>query len=390
MNNKKVGTTGIVAIMSIFFLSMGVGTITPALNSIMEAFPELSVSTIYLSSTLPSLTVIPATIIAGMLAGNKAKYRTLAAIGIILFILGGVAPFFASSFTLILIERAVFGIGLGIISPLGNALVIGNFEGDRRASLMGTGTLMMNVGGIILQFLGGYCAGIQWNYCFLPHILGIVSLILVMIFLPEPPALEQPAGSAEKPKAKIPAGVWILSILFGAVMFIDYPMLMGMSTYLSILQVGDATTSALVLSFFTVGGMIAGVIFGKLFKITGRFVIAVGLLLMAAGYAMLLFIPNVVMITIGAAVVGIGFSSLMPAVMMILGMMCPPESVALSTSILLAIMNLFAFLSTYWIQLIANISGDAIIAPMFVGMIIAVVGGVIFLIVNPLPKQKEE
>ncbi|MEG0378296.1 MAG: MFS transporter [Eubacterium sp.] len=388
MNSNKVSATGVVAIMSIFFLCMGVGTITPALNSIMEAFPELSVSTIYLSSTLPSLTVIPATLIAGMLAGNKAKYKTLASIGIVLFILGGVAPFFASSFTVILIERAVFGIGLGIISPLGNALILGNFEGDKRASLMGIGTVMMNVGGIVLQFLGGYFAGIQWNYSFLPHVLGIISLVLVMIFLPEPDCEEMQMNTADKPKVKIPGSIWIMSILFGAVMFISYPMLMGMSTYLAQLKVGDAATSAIVLSFFTVGGMLAGVIFGKMFKVTGRFVIAVSLFLMAVGYAILLFIPN--MITIGAMVIGIGFSTLMPAVMMLLGMICPPEVVAISTSILMALMNLFGFLSTYWIQMIANISGDPIVMPMYAGMAIAVIGGAVFLFVNPFPKENKQ
>lgn len=389
MNTNKVSSTGIIAIMSIFVLTMGVGTITPALNSIMEAFPDLPVSTIYLSSTLPSLTVIPATILAGMMAGNKTKYRTLAIIGIALFIVGGIAPFFSGDFTVILIERAIFGIGLGIISPLGNALIIGNFEGDKRASMMGVSTLMMNLGGIILQFLGGFCAGVQWNFSFLPHALGIISLVLVMFFLPEPPRAEQTNESKDKPKVKIPKVVWLISILFGAVMFINYPMLMGMSTYLSILKVGDAATSAIVLSFFTVGGMIAGVIFGKLFKMTGRFVVSVALLLMAAGYALLLFVPNVVAITIGAAIVGIGFSSLMPTVMMILGMVCPPQVVAISTSILMAIMNLFAFISTYWIQMIANITGDPIIAPMYVGMGIAVIGGVAFLLVNPLPKQNQ-
>lgn len=378
---------GIIAIMSVFFLTMGVGTITPALNSIMQAFPDLSISTIYLASTLPSLTVIPATLLAGVLAGDKVKYKTLAVIGIIIFILGGVAPFFSDDFTVILIERAIFGIGLGILSPLGNALILGNFKGDRRASLMGIGTLSMNIGGIILQFLGGFCAGLGWNYSFLPHILGIASLLLVIFFLPEPEKITAPANG-EKHKMHVPGKVWILSILFGCVMFIDYPMLMGMSSYLVLTNIGDAATSAVVLSFFTVGGMIAGVIFGKMFKGTGRFVIAVGLFLMALGYVLILFVPNVIMITLGAAVMGLGFSTLMPAVMMILGMMSSPDDLALNTSIVLAIMNLFAFLSTYWIQMITNMTGDAIIAPMYVSMGIAILGGLIFTFVNPFPKEQ--
>lgn len=169
-------------------------------------------------------------------------------------------------------------------------------------------------------------------------------------------------------------------------MFITYPMLMGMSTYLSILNLGDAATAAIVLSFFTVGGMIAGVIFGTLFKVTGRFLIGVALAIIAIGYAILLFVPNVIAVTFGAALVGVGFSIIMPATMMIVGMMCSPEQVAFASSIILAVMNLFAFLSTYWIGIIANITGDAIIAPMKVGMAIAVIGAIVFFIINPFPK----
>lgn len=384
---NNVRFTGVAAIMSIFFIAMGIGTITPALNSIMEAYPQLPVSTIYLTSTLPSLAVIPSAVIAGMLAGNKVKYKMLSALGILLFVVGGVAPYFTNdNFTLILLGRAIFGIGLGIISPLGNALVLGHFEGDKRASMMGMGTLMMNVGGIIFQFLGGFFAGIKWYYCFLPHAIAIISLVLVLLFLPEPVAAAVPEGAAGQEKPKLPLGVWIASVLFGAGMFITYPMLMGMSTYLSILNLGDAATAAIVLSFFTVGGMIAGVIFGTLFKVTGRFLIGVALAIIAIGYAILLFVPNVIAVTFGAALVGVGFSIIMPATMMIVGMMCSPEQVAFASSIILAVMNLFAFLSTYWIGIIANITGDAIIAPMKVGMAIAVIGAIVFFIINPFPK----
>ncbi|WKY43965.1 hypothetical protein Q5O14_15235 [Eubacteriaceae bacterium ES2] len=63
-------------------------------------------------------------------------------------IIGGIAPYFADSWTLILIERAIFGIGLGIISPLPNVLAMGLDEGDKVAQMMGLITLLMNIGGM--------------------------------------------------------------------------------------------------------------------------------------------------------------------------------------------------------------------------------------------------
>ncbi|MFA0814153.1 MAG: MFS transporter [Anaerofustis sp.] len=382
---KKTTAMNTAAIMSIFFIAMGIGTITPALQTIIAAFPDLSISTIYLVSTLPSLMVIPATLLAGAIVGSKVKYKTLASIGILLFVVAGVAPAFANDFTVILIERAVFGIGLGIISPLGNALILGVYGDDKRAGMLGAGTLMMNIGGIVLQFLGGAMAGIGWNFAFYPHALGIISLVLVMLFLPEPPKMEVPEG-AEKPKIKIPGGIWVLSILFGIVMFISYPLLMGMSTLLTANSIGGPTASAVVLSFFTVGGMIGGAIFAPSYKVMKRFIVGVGLALMAIGAALVIYTYNIVLITIGMTLVGIGFSYLMPSVFMIIGMMSSPQAVPMCSSILMALMNLFAFLYTFWNKMITNITGDALMMPMVAGMIIAAIGTVLFFIINPFPK----
>ncbi|MBC3889103.1 MFS transporter [Acetobacterium paludosum] len=382
---QKNSTLSAVAILSLFFLTMGVGTITPALNSIMQAFPNLSVSTIYLTSTLPSLLCIPATLIAGAIAGNKVKFKTLSIIGILLFLIGGIAPAFANDFTVILIERAVFGIGLGIMSPIGNALIIGLYDDNPRAKMMGLGTILMNVGGVILQFAGGLLAGISWNYAFYAHAFGIISLLLVIFFLPEPNKIEQPIG-VTKQKVKIKSSVWLISILFGCVMLLDYPLLMGMSTFLANHNLGGPAVAAIVLSFFTVGGIIAGVIFSNIFKIAKRFTISFGLFAFTLGYVLVLFTGNIIMVTIGTALVGIGFSTLFPAVMMIIGMVSEPQAVPICVSIVLAIMNAFAFITTYWIALIGSITGNAIEGPMFAAMIMATVAGAIFLFIDPFPK----
>jgi hypothetical protein len=47
-------------------------------------------------------------------------------------------------------------------------------------------------------------------------------------------------------------------------------------------------------------------------------------------------------------------------------------------------MNLFGFLSTYWIGAIAGITGDAVTAPIAVGAAVTAAFCVIFLIINPL------
>lgn len=148
MASKKLVT---IAVMSVFFIAMGIGTITPAIQSIAEAFPEIGFSTILLVSTLPSLFIIPSTYIAGMVVGTKVGYRPLLIAGVLLFSLAGAAPYIlTSSFAIILVTRALFGIGLGVIMPLGNALILSLYEGQERANMLGLSGVVMNLGGIAL------------------------------------------------------------------------------------------------------------------------------------------------------------------------------------------------------------------------------------------------
>ncbi|MCR4436441.1 MAG: MFS transporter [Clostridiales bacterium] len=363
------------AVLSIFFIAMGVGTITPAIQNIAEAFPQIGFSTILLVSTLPSLTIIPFTILAGAVAGSKMKYRTLVIVGLILFVVAGIAPAFLNDFTSILISRAVFGMGLGIISPLGNALILKLFEGQARANMLGVSGVVMNVGGIALQMLGAILCSINWHYAFLAHLLGVISLVIVLFMLPEPEKEERVAGE----KIKMPAGVYIISVLFGIAMMLNYPMLVNMSTIIITGNLGNAASAGMVLSMFTVGGMAAGAIFGKLFQLAGRFTISIGLVITAAGMAFVTYANSLAVLTLGSTLVGIGFSIIMPAVMMILGSIVPPAGFAIASGILMAVMNVGGFVSTYYMALLAQISGQTSVRfPIFVAMVVYGISTVIY------------
>ncbi|HZK25301.1 MAG TPA: MFS transporter [Oscillospiraceae bacterium] len=363
------------AVMSVFFVAMGIGTITPAIQSIAEAFPDIAFSTLLLVSTLPSLLIIPATLFSGAMAGTKIGYRPLLIVAMVLFIAGGVAPAFMNNFTTILVSRAVFGIGIGLLSPLGNALVLGLFDGQQRANMLGLGGVIMNLGGIAFQMLGGLLAAISWRYTFLAHGIAVASLLVVLFLLPEPKKMEVPAG----PKATMPLAVYLISLLFGLAMMLNYPMLVNMSTIIISGNLGTAASAGMVLSMFTVGGMLAGSIFGKLHQLVNRFTISVGLLITALGMALVYYANSLLVLTIGSTGVGIGFGLVMPAVMMVLGMIVPPHAFAIASGILMAVMNAFAFLSTYYLEFIARITGaPAIKSPIFIAFCAYVAAAVIY------------
>ncbi|HHX77192.1 MAG TPA: MFS transporter, partial [Firmicutes bacterium] len=255
--NKKESRSLTIAIMSIFFLMAGIGAITPGLQSIADAFPTVPFNTILLANTLPSLFIIPASFLAGTVAGSRIKYRTLILGGILLFTCGGAAPIILDNFTLILVTRAIFGIGLGLITPLGNALILNFFEGQARANLLGAGNVSLNAGGIVLQLLGGFLAAINWRYTFLSHLFGLISLVIVYILLKEPEKVERPAER----KTPVPKAVYFYSLLLMLMFLFTFPLMLSMSSIISEEGLGDASAAAVVLSMFTVGGTVAGLVF---------------------------------------------------------------------------------------------------------------------------------
>lgn len=80
-----------ISLLAIFFTSMGVATVSPAMAKLAAQFPSNNYALI---STLPTLFIVPTTLWAGAVAGKKIRYRTISLVGILLFLIGGIAPFF--------------------------------------------------------------------------------------------------------------------------------------------------------------------------------------------------------------------------------------------------------------------------------------------------------
>lgn len=371
-----------IAVLSVFFVQMGIGTITPALASIAAAYPTIPFTTLLLVSTLATLTSVPATLISGRLAGSVVKYKTLLIIGMVLFIGGGIIPYFMTDFAAILAVRAVFGIGLGIVIPLGGALIIAFFEGETRAQMMGFGNVAANVGGILFQLLGGIAASAFWGYSFLVHGLGIVTLILIL-FLPEP--VKAPAQAAGEEKPKMPKSVYGFALTAFAMMALLYPLLVNMSTLIAVGGMGGAADAALVLTMFTVGGMLAGFLFAKVFHIFQKNTLSLGLGLLAVAMMCIGFGNTIVFMYLGATAAGFGFSFVIPTVFMDLGAAVHPSLMPTASGIVMASMNIGGFASAYFFAFIAGLFGmtEVLKFPFYVGMTAYAVAAVVYILIKP-------
>jgi MFS family permease len=103
------------SMLSISLLTvMASAAISPALAKISQAFPGTDSTLIKLVLTLPSLLIIPFSLLSGWLAARmKKKYVLL--IGLVIYFLGGMGGGFARSITELLIIRGLFGVGVGFL-----------------------------------------------------------------------------------------------------------------------------------------------------------------------------------------------------------------------------------------------------------------------------------
>lgn len=122
---------------------------------ITAALSEVLFTSVLMISTLPQLISVPATLIAGKLAGNVIKYKTQLIYGMLLFLVGGIAPYFKTDFGMIIAFRIVCGLDLGMVMLLGMAAIT-LFNGEERAKMIGNGTFIQNVGGILFTIFSGF------------------------------------------------------------------------------------------------------------------------------------------------------------------------------------------------------------------------------------------
>jgi len=213
MNKSLLKTS----ILSISLLTvMASAAISPALAKIFQAFPGVDPTLVKLVLTLPSLLIIPFSLLCGWLVKKvKKKYILLA--GLVIYFLGGVGGGFARNITELLIIRAIFGMGVGLIIPLSTSLIADFFEGIERTKMMGYSGSVSHFGGVIFLLVSGWLACISWRFAFGVYGLTLLIFLMVLFWLQEPET-KRTTGLV---KLKLPLGVYVCAVL-GLLMMIAF------------------------------------------------------------------------------------------------------------------------------------------------------------------------
>lgn len=206
-----------VGILSISLLTvMASAAISPALAKIRQAFPGTDITLIKLVLTLPSLLIIPFSLLGGWLA-SRIRKKTILLIGLVIYFLAGVGGGFARSIPQLLIIRGLFGIGVGLIIPLSVSLIADFYEKEERAKMMGLSGSVSHFGGVVFLLLSGWLACMSWRYAFGVYGLSALIMIIVFFWLPEPQIKKEP-GTV---KVVLPWQIYWCAVI-GALMMVAF------------------------------------------------------------------------------------------------------------------------------------------------------------------------
>lgn len=345
-----------VAILCVAIQDIGAGAAAPALARIINAFPTINPSTVMMITTIPCLV----TIFVSPLYGKLSEYfrkRTLITFAMICFLIGGITPAFLNNMTLILLMRAVLGIGVGIFIPVGVNLITDFFEDQHeRDTMIGLNMTFANIGGMFFQLAGGYLASIDWHYCFYAYIFSILMFAVIFFFLPEPEKKHK-AEIKDKNQAKLPGRIIPIILVYFIFNILWFAMITNTSIMIENSHYGDPSKTGIALTLYTFGSLVIGMLFGSIIKALKAYTLPFGYFVSAVGYFICFFSMNLAMVYAGTFIAGLGIGITISATYSKVSIAVPQAAVAMCLSLTVSAMALGQFVQPFVYDIVFKLLG---------------------------------
>ncbi len=251
------------AILSLSLLTVMAGAaVAPALNLIAEYFSGTDPTLVQMIISIPALFIFITNMFFRPLC-KKFRARTLMMIGLALYVIGGCVTGLFTNIWIILIFRAVVGIGVGILMPLSTGLISFYFTKDKQDGLMGYSSAMNMMGGVIATLIAGALAQISWRASFLVYLMGLISVVLGMMWMPneriyDPKEVKKEEGVFKKYNS------FIVAMFLLMVSFFIYPANFAIETARS--GVLPQQLIAVIMALMDIFGFFGGLAFAHIKK----------------------------------------------------------------------------------------------------------------------------
>lgn len=295
-----------ISILSLSLLTVMAGAaVAPALGVIKEAFQNASQLSIQLIISMPALFIFLTNMIFPRLSA-KFGSKTLVLAGLTLYTVGGVAAGLFSNITLLLCMRALVGIGVGIIMPLSTGLLAYYYPPEAQSKLSGYSSAMNQIGGVVATLLAGVLSSITWRASFLVYLLGLISIVLCLFFLPNE-RLNKATGDKAEEKTSVVTSIktyykYIVAMFLLMSCFFLYPANYAMET-LRFDTMVPASLISVIMAFADVVAAVGGFLFFRIMKAAKGMTKVVSPVIFLLGFVCL-YLGGWVGTLLGSALVG--------------------------------------------------------------------------------------
>ncbi|RKD33466.1 MFS transporter [Thermohalobacter berrensis] len=342
------------AVLSISLLIIMTGTtVSPALGEISKAFPDIDSYLIKMILTLPTIVVIPFSLLSGKIS-LVMKNRKILIIALILYIIGGLGGSFTNSIYELLFFRVIIGMGMGLLIPLSRSLIADFFTGNERTEMMGMSNAISNLGGITATLIAGFLATFSWRYVFLVYLISLLVLVLVIFVLPEPKR-RKPNNQNE---FYINNKVLILAILAFFLNIAFYSVVTNIALFIENENIGNSNSAGIAMASLTLAGFISGIFLQKLSALLKNKKIPIGIVLMSSGFLLLSNAYNLTIILLANFLIGFGLGILKPLILLQVTKVTPQLSNAFSLSVVSSSLYFGKFMSPIFLNFLAEVFGN--------------------------------
>lgn len=259
--------TSLALLLTATLTIMAGATIAPSLPEMQEHFRAVPHAELLvrLVLTLPALMIALASPLMGSLSDRWGR-KPLLLLGMALYIVAGAAGAVIENIWLLLLSRALLGVGVAGILTANTALMADLFDGPARGRILGMQGVFTNVGGALFLLAGGLLAQRNWHAPFLIYLLPVLLLPLAWSQIPNvrsaSPTPQQPDRAAP---AALPWGkLWPIYAAGFLTFLLFYQVPTQVPFYLTQRFGASSSVSGGVVALTNVAGVVSGLLFVRL------------------------------------------------------------------------------------------------------------------------------
>ncbi|AGU73413.1 MFS transporter [Streptococcus constellatus subsp. pharyngis] len=358
---------------SILALSLVLTTafsISSSLPAMFQYYKNYSSSQVELLVSLPSIGIMSLLMFNSVLERFVSE-RFMIILGLILYSICGLIPFFNQSYNLVFASRFVFGLGLGMMNPRAIAIISERFQGRERVQMLGYRGSAEVVGMALLTLAVGQLLHFGWTTTFLVYTVGFIVLALYLLFVPyeknESDKHKHLKSVRKMTRKQIHLSIF-LAFIAGMIVCANVAITLRIPSLVLQAEIGNAETASWILSCMQLVGILAGVSFASLVSVLKNRLLTVTGIVFGLSQVMIGFSSQIWLLSLSALLAGFAYSVSLTAVFHIVSEKIPTHLVNRATAIVVLGCSSGASVSTFVLSLIGIISS----APIFIFSVLGV------------------